>query len=113
MYGFMASGPSEASLPFKTQDCDFIDCTSIDTGYNRISFPDPSGFIIRRGDYDPDFPKGIRFIRCHAIDRQTSKTMKYGFYSEVPDGAGGTKPNRLIDCTSVGHASVSRAGPWA
>lgn len=112
MYGFMASGPSEASLPFRTQDCDFVDCTSIDTGYNRISFVGPSGFIIRRGDYDPDFPKGIRFIRCHALDRQTSKTMEYGFYSEVPNGAAGTRPNQLIDCTSVGHSKATRAGPW-
>ena len=110
MYGFMASGPSEPSLPFKTQDCDFVDCTSIDAGYNRISFPDPSGFIVRRGDYDLDFPKGIRFIRCRAIDRQASKTMKYGFYSDVPAGA---KPNRLLDCTSAGHARAAREGAWA
>ena len=110
MYGFMASGPSEASLRYKTQDCDFVDCTSIDAGYNHISFPDPSGFIVRRGAYDRDFPKGIRFIRCQAIDRQAAKTMKYGFFSDVP---GSAKPNRLLDCTSVGHARAPRAGAWA
>jgi len=110
MYGFMASGPSEASLPYKTQDCDFVDCTAIDAGYNRISFPDPSGFIVRRGDYDLDFPKGIRFIRCRAIDRQAVKTMKYGFFSDVPASE---KPNRLLDCSSVGHARGPRAGAWS
>ena len=110
MYGFMASGPSEGSLPFKTEDCDFIDCTSIDTGYNRISFPDPSGFIVRQGDYDLDYPKGIRFIRCRAVDRQPSKTMKYGFFSDV---RAGDKPNRLVDCISSGHERAGRAGAWA
>jgi hypothetical protein len=109
MYGFMASGPSEASLQYRTEDCDFIDCTSIDAGYNRIAFANPSGFIVRRGDYDLDFPKGIRFIRCRAIDRQSAKTMEYGFFSEVPASA---KPNRLLDCTSVGHARAARAGAW-
>lgn len=110
MYGFMASGPSETALPFKTQDCDFIDCISVDAGYNRISFPDPSGFIVRRGEYDLDYPKGIRFIRCRAIDRQVVRTMKYGFFSDVPEG---DRPNRLIDCSSVGHMRASRAGAWA
>lgn len=110
MYGFMASGPAEANLPHKTQDCDFIDCTSIDVGFNRIAFPDPSGFIIRRGDYDLDYPQGIRFIRCRAVDRQPAKTMKYGFFSDVPSGR---KSNRLIECTSEGHGRAAQAGAWS
>jgi len=112
MYGFMASGPAEANLPFKTQDCTFLDCTSLDTGYNHISFPAPSGFIIRRGDYDLDFPKRIRFVRCRAIDRQKVRTMKFGFYSEVPATLRPEDGNELVGCTSEGHARASRSGAW-
>jgi hypothetical protein len=112
MYGFMASGPAEANLPFKTQDCTFLDCTSLDTGYNHISFPAPSGFIIRRGDYDLDFPKRIRFVRCHAIDRQAVRTMKYGFYSEVSRSLRPEDGNELVGCTSEGHARASQSGAW-
>ena len=112
MYGFMASGPAEPSLPFKTQDCAFIDCTSFDAGYNHISFPAPSGFIVRRGDYDLDFPKRIHFVRCRAIDRQPEKTMKYGFYSEVPASAHVEDANELVDCTSQGQARAGRSGAW-
>jgi hypothetical protein len=112
MYGFMASGPAEADLRLKTQDCTFVDCTSLDAGYNRISFPAPSGFIIRRGDYDLDFPKRIRFVRCRAIDRQVAKTMRYGFYSEVPPSARPEDANELVGCTSEGHARAAKSGPW-
>jgi hypothetical protein len=112
MYGFMASGPAEANLPFKTQDCEFVDCTSIDAGYNHISFPDPSGFIVRHGDYDFDYPKGIRFIRCRAIDRQPHKTMKYGFFTDAPQKSSSPRRNVLIDCVSQGHARAERGGAW-
>lgn len=112
MYGFMASGPAEANLPFKTQDCTFLDCTSLDAGYNHISFPDPSGFIIRRGDYDLEFPKRIRFLRCRAVDRQAARTMKYGFYSEVPAPARPEDANELSGCTSEGYAREARSGAW-
>jgi hypothetical protein len=112
MYGFLASGPSDPRLPYKTSDCDFIDCTSIDPGYNRIAFAEPSGFMVRREEFDRDYPKGIRFIRCHAIDRQQVKTMRFGFFSDV-EGQPGAKPNRLVDCTSVGHTDQARAGTWS
>jgi hypothetical protein len=111
MYGFMASGPAEPHLPFKTQDCAFVDCTAVDAGYNRISFPAPSGFIVRRGDYDLDFPKRIHFVRCRAIDRQASKTMKYGFFTEV-SSLRSQDANELIDCMSEGHAQAARSGAW-
>jgi hypothetical protein len=113
MYGFMASGPAEAALPLKTQDCAFVDCTSIDTGYNHISFPAPSGFIIRRGDYDLDFPKRIRFVGCRAIDRQVARTMDYGFYSEVAKPPAARDANILLNCLSQGYVKAARAGAWA
>ncbi len=112
MYGFLASGPAETSLPFKTQDCDFIRCTAIDAGYNRIFYPNPSGFQVRMGDYDRHLPSGIRFIGCRAIDRQAVKTMKYGFYSDVGPQLPGYRPNSLIDCTSKGHSDAERFGVW-
>jgi hypothetical protein len=112
MYAFLASGPAEAGLRFKTQDCDFIRCTAIDAGYNRISYPNPSGFQVRRGDHDLDFPKGIRFIECVAIDRQAAKTMKFGFYSDVPTSASGGKPNELVNCRSEGHKDAARSANW-
>src|SRR5204863_6095600 len=112
MYGYMASGPAEANLPFKTRDCEFVDCTSIDAGYNRISFPDPSGFIVRHGDYDFDYPKRIRFIRCRAIDQQPTKTMKYGFFTDVIERSSPSPENVLIDCISQGHARAERGGAW-
>lgn len=110
MYAFLASGPAETNLPYKTQDCDFIDCTALDVGYNGISHPTPAGFEILKGDFDADHPKGIRFIHCRAVDRQARKTMKYGFFSNVapnPD-----KPNRLIDPVSQGHIFGARSGSW-
>lgn len=112
MYGFVASGPAEAALPFKTQNCEFIDCTSVDAGFNRISFPYPCGFAVLRGDYDLDYPRGIRFLRCRAFDRQRSKTMKYGFYSNVPPAATGGMPNRLLNCQSQGQSKSATLGAW-
>jgi hypothetical protein len=64
------------------------------------------------GDYDRELPRGIRFIGCKAIDRQAVKTMKYGFYSDVPPQAPGRRLNSLIDCTSEGHSHAARFGAW-
>lgn len=111
MYGFLASGPSEKDLRYKTQECDFVDCTALDIGFNGISHPTPAGFEILKGDYDIDHPKGIRFIRCRAIDRQPRKTMKYGFFSNVANDAA-SSPNRLVDCSSQGHIIEGRSGAW-
>ena len=112
MYAFLASGPAEAGLRYKTQDCDFVRCIAIDAGYNRIAYANPSGFQVRAGDYDRGLPSGVRFIGCNAIDRQAVKTMKYGFFSDVPPSAG-SKPNVLIDCRSEGHSRAARFGAWS
>jgi hypothetical protein len=79
MWGFLASGPSEAGLPFKTSNCSFVDCEAYDVGYNEIqndldsvgeNIQVSSGFGVVLGDYDRSYPSGIRFIRCRAEDQQ-------------------------------------------
>lgn len=118
MFGFAASGPAEPRLPYKTHGCDFIRCTAIDPGSNRFPFPDrppkgACGFAIWTGDYDPEHPRAIRFIDCHAKDRQPENTMKYGFYSGVPLDRSAPQPNQLVHCTSEGHIVAARGGMWA
>jgi len=111
LVGFLASGPSEPGLRYKTQDCDFIRCTAFDIGYNGFADSAPhAGFRLERNRYDPDYPMGIRFIGCRSIDRQRVKTMEYGFYSHIDSG--GTKPNQLIDCQSEGHIKTAISGRW-
>jgi hypothetical protein len=111
LVGFLASGPSEAGLRYKTEDCDFIRCTALDIGYNGFADSAPhAGFRVERNRYDPDYPRGVRFIGCRSIDRQRIKTMEYGFYSHVD--LVGTKPNQLINCHSEGHSRAPTLGRW-
>jgi hypothetical protein len=112
LMGFLASGPAEPDLPYKTQSCDFIRCTSLDPGYNAFADSAPhAGFRVERNRFDPEFPMGIRLIQCRALDRQTQRTMEYGFYEDVELAAGGP-PNQLIDCTSSGHLRAMKRGGW-
>lgn len=110
MYGFLAAGPAEASLPYKTMDCEFIDCKALDVGYNGISLVNKAGFEVLVGDFDLTYPKGIRFINCIANDRQTVKTMKYGFYNNVAYDNAVDKPNKLINPRSEGAITASELG---
>jgi hypothetical protein len=111
MYGFMANGPAEAALPYKTQDCDFIGCTAVNIGYIDIQYANKAGFIIRLGDYDLDYPKGIRFIGCSALDNQATPTMKYGYYNEIAYDPTAKKPNEVIGSSkSQGHTIQAQAG---
>lgn len=108
-HAFLASGPAEAGLTYKTMDCDFLGCEAINTGWNGIAFADKSGFMIRAGDFDADFPKGIRFINCVSKDDQGVPTTKYGFYNEgIAYSAG--KPNEVINGRSIGHTNNAEAG---
>lgn len=113
LVGFLASGPSEAGLPYKTQNCDFVRCTAYDPGYNGFSDSAPhAGFRVERSHFDPEYPMGVRFINCRAIDRQAHRTMDYGFYEHVQPGAKAAWPNELIDCSSVGYVKAMQAGHW-
>jgi hypothetical protein len=113
LMGFLASGPAEAGLPYKTQDCDFVRCTALDSGSNGFSDSAPhAGFRVERNRYDRAYPMGIRLIRCQAIDRQAVRTMDYGFYADV-DRSAASRPNQLIDCRSEGHIKGPRFGSWS
>jgi hypothetical protein len=117
MFGFHATGPSEPHLPNKIHDCDFIRCTAVNPGSNRFPFPhrppgSACGFLIWPGDYDQDFPAGIRFIDCHAQDRQETKTMRYGFYCGVNPSHASTRPNQTASCSSEGHILGAKGGTW-
>lgn len=108
-YAFGAGGPAEPGLTNKTKDCDFIDCLALDVGYNN--FPQRhSGFDIHTESFDSGYPRGIRFIRCRAIDRQTVKTMEYGFFNNVDMGALAMDPNTVVNCVSQGHTKAAEAG---
>lgn len=112
--GFLASGPAEAGLRYKTRDCDFIRCTSYDAGANGFADAAPhAGFRVERNRFDMDFPMGIRFVECRAIDRQSHPTMDYGFYEDVRESGIPRRPNQLIDCTSSGHLKAMRSGHWS
>jgi hypothetical protein len=117
MWGFLASGPSESDLPFKTSNCTLVDCEAYDVGYNHIhndldSFGEnvqvSSGFGVVLGDHDRSFPSAIRFVRCKAEDTQLRPTMVYGFLNEGP--AGTERGNRLEDCRSAGHIVAFERG---
>ena len=112
LMGFFASGPAEAGLRYKTQNCDFIRCTSYDAGYNGFSDSGPhAGFRIEKNRFDVEYPMGIRFIQCRATDRQAHRTMEYGFYEDVQLSA--PSPNQMIDCVSTGHVRAMIGGSWA
>lgn len=110
-HAFLASGPAEAGLTYKTMDCEFIACKAINTGWNGIAFTDKSGFMIRVGDFDIDYPKGIRFIDCESKDTQGVPTTKYGFYNEgIAYDNTMKRRNEVVNCKSYGHTTVSQAG---
>ena len=112
--GFMVSGPSEV-LPHFTAGIELSDCVALDSGYNH--FPTATaGFMIQAGAGAKGplvhYPRGIRLVRCSAIDRQADKTMDYGFYSNVVAASGSTPPNMMMDCRSSGHRREARHGSW-
>jgi hypothetical protein len=112
--GFLVSGPSEV-LPRQTSGIELSDCVALDSGYN--GFPTTTaGFLIQAGARAAGplvfYPKGVRFIRCRAVDTQTPRTMDYGFYTNVPRSPGGSQPNELVDCYSEGYLITARLGAW-
>lgn len=103
--GFVASGPTEASLTPLTANLLFVGCTAYDTASNgHWAGDDVSGFRVAKGTFDTDYPRGVRFVGCRAIDNQVSPTMRFGFYNEV-DAATDGRYNECVNCISIGHTS--------
>jgi hypothetical protein len=112
--GFLVSGPSEV-LPHLTSAIELSDCVALDSGYN--GFPTTTaGFMIQAGSRATGplvfYPKGVRFIRCRAVDRGSLRTMDYGFYTNVSRSPGGPQPNELVGCHSEGYRAAARLGSW-
>jgi hypothetical protein len=89
-YAFGAGGPAEAGLANKTRDCEFINCTALDVGYN--AFPQPHrAFDVHKGDYDLTYPQGIKIIGC-----KVRATMSVSF----------------VDVRPAGETSGTLSAPW-
>jgi hypothetical protein len=113
LYGFYIAGPGEV-VPFDFGDVKFVNCIARDVGnvgfWADANFR-PSGFFIESGELETDQPLGIKFINCHAVDRQTVAKMKYGFVNTSPGGVvdgevaapDDGRDNEVIDCTSIRH----------
>ncbi len=96
--GFVASGPSESTDPLPV-DLEFADCRAIDCGTPRVDRT-MFGFGILRSSTHPDYPRGVRFIRCTAIDRRRPAGMKWGFFTEIPNTPG--QANTVQGCSVSG-----------
>jgi hypothetical protein len=112
--GYLISGPS-GILPHSTADIELSDCIALDTGYNHLP-TGTAGFMIQAGAGATGalvyYPRGVRLIRCSAIDSQAEKTMEYGYYSNVVGRSGSGPPNLMTDCRSSGHKVAARHGSW-
>ncbi len=96
--GFVVSGRSELTDPLP-QDIEIADCRALDCGRqgsNNTTF----GFGVLRARPDPDYPRRVRFVRCHAEDRRSPPGMKWGFFNEIPAPPG--QINTMQDCTQAG-----------
>ena len=101
--GFVAQGPSSAGLPIKSSDIVFENCTAYDTASNGFwSASNTAGFLAQTSAFDTDYPRGIKFLNCRAIDRQGVPTMKYGFRNDTAANVDG-RYNECVGCTSIGH----------
>lgn len=112
--GFIFSGPSSdpdtpaANMPILVT---VSDCQAIDTGYENTGrgTSTPTGFAVFPSTYFTDYPRGIVFDNCRAIDTQTVKTQYYGFRNEVSFGGppASEARNCTVDGLAVGGASFS------
>ncbi len=96
--GFVVSARTEPSNP-PPQDIEFADCRAIDCG-RQGSPATMFGFGLLRTRMENDYPRRVRFVRCHAEDRRRPPGMKWGFFNEIqaPPGEGAT----LTDCSQSG-----------
>jgi len=102
--GFVTSGPSGA-LEGEPSDYPklvlFVGCIAINSGYQNTGrgTSQPAGFLITPGGL-PDFPRGVEYHGCFAIDNQAVPTQYDGFRNEVTFG--GLPANKAINCVVLG-----------
>ncbi len=96
--GFVVSARSEPTDP-PPGDIEIADCRAIDCGHQNM--PNTTfGFGLLHTTIEDDYPRRVRFLRCHAEDRRHPPGMKWGFFNEIrtPPGEGAT----LHGCTQSG-----------
>lgn len=106
---FIFAGPSEAgiSADVKLRDVQCIGCIAENPGFGSASGSDfHSGFYVSPGAFDVDFPKGIKFIGCSAIDSQATATMRFGFLNTVTSHVAG---DDFVECDAMCTVNVSDA----
>lgn len=104
--GFVISGGAGS----ESRGITYIGCRARDTGYRTTArgAAQPAGFWVSGGPPEtPDFPRGVKFIGCEAVDDQATKTQVFGFMNETVYG--GLQPNEVINCTVSGYAA---GGAW-
>jgi hypothetical protein len=111
--GYVLSGPTvnvdpDTTMPDSApKNITIMGCGAWQTGVGNTGrgTSQPAGFLIIPGGASSyqDYPRGIRFVSCTAVDNQTVKTQYHGFRNEI--SYGGVPLNEMVDCRSEGYAS--------
>lgn len=108
--GFVCNSAAEMVGP-DPQEIFASHITVIEPGFGGLYSNQRYGFSLISSTLGPQgYPAAIVLSHCRAIDKQSTKTMDYGFFSEayVDRNSDSTIPlNRLINCQSRGHISGS------
>ncbi|MBY5917362.1 hypothetical protein HFO77_23500 [Rhizobium leguminosarum] len=110
--GYVLSGPTvnvdpDTPMPASApRNITIIGCGAWDTGNDNTGrgTSQPAGFQIMPGAASSyqDYPRGVRFVSCTAVDTQAVKTQFNGFRNEI--SYGGVPLNEMVDCRSEGYA---------
>ena len=104
---FVASGNSNLA-DVRSADNLFIDCYNINCGYTGQSVVGKNAFYVIGsgvGTVEP-YAARTKFVRCHALDLQTVKTMEYGFASNAPASIASI----IQDCEIIGNTAGAGTG---
>ncbi len=96
--GFVVSARSELTNP-PPGDIEIADCRAIDCGRQNMQGT-TFGFGLLHTTVEDDYPRRVRFLRCHAEDRRHPPGMKWGFFNEIRTPPG--DEDTLQDCTQSG-----------
>lgn len=98
--GFVVSAQGESNSPYQALSIAFSKCLADEvTGQHRgTSF----GFGVLRQKPSPSYPRDIAFRSCVASTKHSSSRMDYGFFNDVPNRLTEGRPNKVIDCHSIG-----------